>query len=406
LEWRAVWRRPACAEARLKQKPDYVPELDATRGIAALLVAGYHICGTPLTVNGATTNLIAAAHAGDGLIEHRLAALLWALFTGDGAVRYFFVLSGFVLAISLSREGPSDWTGFWRFGIRRIFRIYPAVIFAVLCFAALMHSAGLALNPDAAVYGLGSILRNMLLFDVTINGVTWTMQTELIATPLIFLCFALMASGRTAALIGLTLCLAALSFVDAWQALFSNNGISRTAPLYAFAVGVLAYASGGWIMERVGSQRCMLMLAAALIAFFLANPLLGAAPGIAALVQVMASAAAIVLLAFGRWDAPFRILTAPVARLIGRVSFSFYLLHPLTIAVVWPMGAAWTRAVDAGVPPTIVILGLWIATSAVTIALAILSHRYVELPANALGRRAASLWRTRQATTLARGEAT
>jgi peptidoglycan/LPS O-acetylase OafA/YrhL len=337
-------------------------------------------------VNGATTNLIAAASAGDGLIEHRLAALLWALFSGDGAVRYFFVLSGFVLAISLSREGPSDWTAVWRFGMRRIFRIYPAVIFAVLCFV-LIYPAGLALNQDAAVYGVGSILRNMLLFDVTINGVMWTMQTELIATPLIFLCFALMARGRASVLIGLTFCLAALSFVDAWQALFvDNKGLSRTAPLYAFAVGVLAYAKGGWIMERMGSQRRGPILVVAVIAFFLANPLLGKDPGVAALVQVTASAAVIVLLVFGRWDAPFRVLTAPAARLIGRVSFSFYLLHPLTIAVVWPMGAAWTHAVDAGVPATIVILGLWVATSAAILPLAILSHRYVELPAIALGR--------------------
>jgi peptidoglycan/LPS O-acetylase OafA/YrhL len=43
--------------------------------------------------------------------------------------------------------------------------------------------------------------------------------------------------------------------------------------------------------------------------------------------------------------------------------------------------------VGAGVPATALIIGLWIVTSAAVLPLALLSYRYVELPAIALGRR-------------------
>jgi len=102
--------------------------------------------------------------------------------------------------------------------------------------------------------------------------------------------------------------------------------------------------------------------------------------------QVAASALIVMLLAFGRWDALLAVLNMPSLRLMGRVSFSFYLLHPLAMVFVCAVPGLWTAIVAAGVPPTVVIAGLWVATTAAVLPLAILSHRYIEQPGIELGR--------------------
>jgi peptidoglycan/LPS O-acetylase OafA/YrhL len=376
---------PRDVEARA-QTAHFIPELEATRGIAALLVAGYHVCGTPISVNGAQTNLIASASSSGNMFERMTASELWALLNGEAAVLYFFVLSGFVLAASLSRESLA-WRAAWCFGVRRIFRIYPAVIFAVFVFAAAKYDVGQDL--DALEYGV-TIIRNMALADISLNGVMWTMQTELLATPLIFLCVVLLATGRTAALIGLAAGLAALSFTEAWTDLFSPSGISRTGPLYAFAFGVLTFAKGRAVLAYMGSPKHLLGIGIG--ALVLAGPLLGPLEGVTALVQVTAGAAIIAAIAYGPKGSVPTLLTSGPARLLGRVSYSFYLLHPLSLVVVWPMAGTWTSMHAVGIPATLLIIGLWAATAVAILPLAMFSHRYVELPGNRFGRSLNECW--------------
>jgi peptidoglycan/LPS O-acetylase OafA/YrhL len=71
----------------------------------------------------------------------------------------------------------------------------------------------------------------------------------------------------------------------------------------------------------------------------------------------------------------------------GKLSYSFYLLHPLTLILVWnlPMQLAATRS--AGIPGVIIALGLAVGSSIAIMPLAWLSWRFIELPGIALGRR-------------------
>lgn len=90
------------------QRIDY---LDALRGLAAMMVVFYHYI--------------------NWYWKEELAAQLGSLiFNGADAVSFFFVLSGFVLAYKFFQLGAYMHMG--RFIFKRVFRLYPAYIVAVL----------------------------------------------------------------------------------------------------------------------------------------------------------------------------------------------------------------------------------------------------------------------------------
>jgi peptidoglycan/LPS O-acetylase OafA/YrhL len=94
-----------------------IDSLDALRGIAALIVVVFHCISTM-----------------PGLYE--AAASTWILrplFAGQAAVYLFFVLSGFVLFVSVERQHP---IAFLPFVIKRVMRIYPPLVAIILASAS------------------------------------------------------------------------------------------------------------------------------------------------------------------------------------------------------------------------------------------------------------------------------
>lgn len=362
-------------------KPGFIPELEATRAIAALIVAGFHISQTKITIGGDDVRLMAAMRESASAGETILARLLEPFLQGMPAVWYFFVLSGFVLAASLERDARPIVASAWRFAVRRLCRIYPAIIFAILTFVALYFATGLSLKPT---YGFVAIVSNMVLLTNTIDGVTWSMQAELLATPLIFLGFVLWRRGWTAALFVLAAILTLLSFWEDWNRLMGR--VSITEPLYAFVFGVITYATGRKVVERVDPRYHGLCMVGAVLVFFWATSI----PGLSQYAMLIKSAACAVLigfLAFGRNRAASRMLDAPAVRFLGRVSYSFYLLHPLTLTVTLHQPAFFGGIVNAGVPAVALLLVLWVGSTLAILPLAYVSYRFVELPGIALGRR-------------------
>lgn len=362
-------------------KPGFIPELEATRGIAALIVAAFHISQSTITTGGGDRTLIVAMHESASVVEAVLAHLFDPFLQGMPAVWYFFALSGFVLTASLARDTGPIFGSAWRFAVRRLCRIYPAVWFAILAFVALYFTTGFALQPT---YGFAAILRNMLLLRYSIDGVAWSMQAELLATPLIFVAVVLWRRGRIAALYVLTTVLVVMSFWSKWKGLIGP--ISITEPLYIFLFGVLTFATGRKIVERIDLRFHGYWMAGAVLVFFG----LTAVPGLDHYAMLIKSAAGSVLigfLAFGRNRVASQILNASAVRFLGRVSYSFYLLHPLTLAIIWHHPAFFARIVDSGVPRPVLLLLLWAGSTLAVLPLAYVSHRFVELPGIALGRR-------------------
>ncbi|MFZ2276465.1 MAG: acyltransferase [Prosthecobacter sp.] len=96
--------RPAAAHER-------IVALDALRVIAAFIVLVQHF------------RLVFELHWPDWLRK--------GVFDSKAAVMLFFVLSGYVLALSLGGKAPS-FTAYFKFGVRRVFRLYPVYWMALL----------------------------------------------------------------------------------------------------------------------------------------------------------------------------------------------------------------------------------------------------------------------------------
>src|ERR1700684_2417877 len=104
-------------------RQQFIPAIESARGIAALCVCGLHC----LMFWSAFPNSPENSY----VMEFFVGA-------GNSAVTFFFVLSGFVLVMSLDKmkaEGQSLIAP--HFVLSRIFRIYPAAVLVVLVFATI-----------------------------------------------------------------------------------------------------------------------------------------------------------------------------------------------------------------------------------------------------------------------------
>lgn len=133
-------------------------QLDALRGLAALLVVGFHY----------TTRY-------QDLYGHTSAPLL-SLPWGHYGVNLFFMISGFVIFMTLERtRRPMD------FVVSRFSRLYPAYWGALLLTFALTHLLGL---PGKEV-GWPTLLANVTMLQelagvAHVDGVYWTLTVELL----------------------------------------------------------------------------------------------------------------------------------------------------------------------------------------------------------------------------------
>ena len=81
-----------------------------------------------------------------------------------------------------------------------------------------------------------------------------------------------------------------------------------------------------------------------------------------------------------------RFLHLQVIRFFGRISYSFYLLHPLCLTVLWTHPGFFAAAIEAGIPAIVLWMASFLLSIAITTPIAMLSFRFVEVPSIALGR--------------------
>jgi peptidoglycan/LPS O-acetylase OafA/YrhL len=290
-------------------------ELDALRGLAALAVSFQHV----LLLTGAAGAVLA------------LAALtpLNALFDGTRAVLFFFVLSGFVLAVPFFRGVVSP-AGFVA---KRAARIYPAYWLALVVSIAIYSISG---NVHLTLYSAANFAS--LLTDYTAqtyNVVFWSLVQEmrlsilfpLLILPVIKLPWRWVLAGT------LPLLVAGFLGED-----FPGGPIigSFSTVYYAlfFVLGALtAKHIDGLvkIVRQMSPWHAALWLGVAVLVY-------GALPngGVAVPVEkavVGAACVGMIVLALG-WQGLSRFLLHPIFQFLGRVSYSYYLLHLPTSKVV------------------------------------------------------------------------
>lgn len=80
------------------------------------------------------------------------------------------------------------------------------------------------------------------------------------------------------------------------------------------------------------------------------------------------------------------VLSTPAARFLGKISYSFYLFHPLTLPFLYGSGAAISALLNVGLPTVAILPILLLATTLATLPLAILSYKLAEEPSMTVSR--------------------
>jgi peptidoglycan/LPS O-acetylase OafA/YrhL len=388
--------------------------LDALRGLAALVVAWYHL----------SPSVIGSRHH---LAVHRYIDL------GKYGVLLFFLVSGYVIPMSLERHGSMR-----RFWAGRLFRIYPAYLAAIAVILVLVELGVMPLPPTARTETATTLLGHVTMMPdlLGVRGLVWpfwTLTFEMIFYLLVGGLFVNNLHRLSAWWAAGLAVLAATAGPVLPDARFGATVADRRllAVLLVFAVGlsVAAYLSGrrtpvllaglaglGFLAlpllnghptrwsSATSSGQAILMLAvmfAGTVIYRLHHRQIRPVAGGAALAVVLISAAGTTWLHTGdlgtlrQWAvqsvavaATFAVAFAlrhrripAVAAWFGAASYSIYLLH---MVVLYAAGHFLGRH-----DPTImdrVTLGT--AFAVVTLGAAWLCHSYVEKPGQRLGRRA------------------
>ncbi|MCP4618289.1 MAG: acyltransferase [Bradyrhizobium sp.] len=327
----------------VKASSGFLPRLESLRGVAAVSVVGYHAV-----------------------------AIYWDVAaTGMIAVVVFFVLSGFVLARSLE-QNPSA-AAFFR---SRLFRLLPPAAVTVLLFASLYWLFGFWVGFRGDFSFLNVVL-NALMMKSDINGVMWSMTVECAATPVILGSFWALGRYGLVPLMAACVILFGLSFWGPYVHLL--GGITNLAPLYGFVIGVIASCRGRDLLQQISPRVIQALTFGALILMCFLGTRKQTAPVI--LLEIMASAWIIASIAFGPPNAVFRPLDFRIVRFYGRISYSFYLLHLLGMAMAVRVLAPFELQ-----PNVTSIVVTTVLAVLFTTPLAWASWRMIEVPSKRFGR--------------------
>lgn len=337
----------------------FLPAIDGLRAVAALLVVAHHASqGYASWLNG------------------------WA------GVPIFFVLSGYLIT-RLSRadelRGGFSFRAFW---VRRLTRIVPLYVAAVVCFAAL---------SVAGYRGGIPTLRRALPYYLTFNAeyapprgpmvVAWSLGIEekfYVVWPL--LAFVILArrwlrlpAAAAAAVACLSLSAAFnIAYLDAYGALLVGCALAFAEERY------------GWLEH--GAKWVARPVAGCLAAAGLASGLLAASAVTANVVYLYLAPVVAVLVAhlvYGRGPIVTGLASRPMTWL-GRRSYGLYLFHTFALAVT-------AHIFGTATPAARWLDGIGCVVGGVVMAE--VGYRLVERPAIAWGRRVAARVDTRQRVT-------
>lgn len=346
-----------------------IKALTGIRGIAALYVAVYHIrppsgAHDPLSIFG----------------QH-----------GYLAVDLFFVLSGFVMAMTygaMFKDGFSL-SSFLDFLKRRIARVYPLYLAITLLMAALVIA-----RHTQNLYGdfWTTFVANIFMvqawgFGLSIASAAWSISTEW-AAYLVFPALAALMLNSRAAIAGAfgAACLLMIAVVAMGDGpLILGSQPSRNGPLdltffdsvapmvrciAGFSLGLLTYrAHKNQSAARLFSNATVANVIAVLVLGMLFVP-------DSDVVAVALFPALILTLSFEA-GAFSRVLRSKGAYLLGLWSYSIYLIHPKFFILASAIEARLGAVPAAGLFATV-------ATLAVVITLGWLSYGLIELPGRKL----------------------
>ncbi len=375
--------------------------LDALRGIAALMVVIHH-CSLMRTDYYEVSLMASLEGSERGLSFLAYHAAHW----GRAAVLLFFMLSGFVLTLSL--EGKK--TPYAAYAVKRFFRIYPVFAFSIMASLLLFyflpppvgdfHSWWLDKLFGAQISAkivLGHLLMLGTPESVGLSLVMWSLVYELRVSLVFPLLRAFITRWRGW---GLALC-ATVSIVAGLGVLGDGRGenlgyndLDQWAVLLVtvyfgnfFAMGILLAARREGVVrfwQRVpGVMRAMVYVVALCCIFATCDMNLYSDVRMKIVFDYVNAAGAALLIMLAIADARFAaVLMRRPFLWLGRVSYSLYMVHLLVIYVVFRV--LWERCSVLEMS-VVVIMASLLAAEGVS--------RFVEYPMMGLGRRLAKVRR-------------
>lgn len=366
--------------------------LDGLRGIAALVVVVHHA--------GLTWPVLYAQYGGPNhasatfWLAYSPLHLLWA---GREAVTVFFILSGFVLVLPYLKARRASANGTWTgYLVRRMFRLYPPVVVALILSAALVklfpRIVTSGVTPWYAWHNIdvtwGGLLHDMALVDSTgmINTVLWSLRWEVwfsLLLPLVVI-----AARRMPSQLWLTFP-ASIALVACGQ--YYGTVWSMWMPIFlvgvVMAVGRDDLRRLGELIESIPFSVVRIgiwwLLTLASGGFLLAEWVLRLAHsyGVAAvspldlppLVCIGGALACFIVLG---WPVAERIFSGRFLQWAGMISFSLYLVHE-------PVVVSFSSLLPPGSLSGILTI---VVGGAISILLATVVHRFVEAPSTRIAR--------------------
>jgi peptidoglycan/LPS O-acetylase OafA/YrhL len=388
--------------------------LDALRGFAALVVAWFH--------------------AAPYLIGPDLPATLFRHFdTGKYGVLLFFLVSGYVIPMSLERHGSLRrfWTG-------RIFRIYPAYLLSLAVMGALT-AAGFLVMPESlqdetvtGILGHATMLQEFLGLRGAVR-VYWTLSFEMAFYLIVAGLFAWrlhrLSAAWAAGLAVTAIAGGSLLPDDLFAATFADRRLTAAVLLVLVAGSVVAYLAGrpsavavagligiAFVLlpalngsptrwnTAISSWQSLLMLAvmfAGTVIYRAQHGQTGRWTAAATLTVVtaavatgnwihngstdqrdiwIATTAAVVVTFAAAYALRHRAMPA-VLTWLGAISYSVYLLHPILLSCLYRIVP---RAHERPLPVNLAVVALYFAA---TLLAAWVAYRLVEMPGQRLGHR-------------------
>lgn len=332
-------------------------------------------------VRGVAAGLVVLYHFGDVRLYNGGSLDYFSIPLGYLAVDLFFMLSGFVIALTYrDKLAVGDTRAFLDFMWKRVARLYPAYFIIGLFYVAKI-AAGLSGNDTLAMFSSWDIVGNMLmlsgwgLYVQPLIGVAWAASAEMgsyLLAPLL-IAVTLRRSPLVCTLVAvaglLGICAVAMSGRGASGPLDVVNGNSFYPMLRAvsgFAIGMALFRFTSTVNRLSPLQQdvvlaVLLVAIAATMAWVQSDLLLYAL--LVPLVAVLSRDGRLAQALFGN---------AVVYRL-GIISYSIYLIHPLFVSFAVKMWRA------LGESPQSYYLATGLCLVAI-LALSELSYRLVEMP--------------------------
>lgn len=330
---------------------------------------------------------------------------------GPGAVLFFFLLSGYVLGRSVIRTPVTDTRSFAAYIVRRIFRLYPAFIFALVLYAlattlpglpAYKYSSGKTLwcGYNAFSESPSWWLDQVFLVNFSLILVAWTLPIEFICSLAIpLLRYITPRPGYWSILLG---------FLLGWWMISDGSFSSSDHPIagyFAWSLRYLFVFYCGFLLNWIETfykgldgratdwilALCMvLLLPFAWVGNAIYNQLFWLRVPMTIIFMIL-----LAVLIPCRNGVIRKLLHSRPLQFLGRCSYGIYLLHVLAIwAGLWIMTALFHDGLPNMVVPglsgaALSSMVLFAIVLPITLLLAGVTERFVERPLNATGHRIA-----------------